>query len=222
MDRTIVLGPQSGLDERCTVLVMRRTARVLVSIGLLAVTLAMATEARAAGEVAVAVSPSEVAVGEPVEVLLRTFVPLERQGTMPQSSAREPYPAPSGYWNLLMPWDDYPFDVVAQHEGDADVQVALARDPSDSTLWRGTVSLPSAGTWTIWVRNFPGKEPGSTTTVTVRPEGSAGTASPTSVNATRRTGPASIDPGPAALIGALVGLVIGAVVTLAWRRRSTA
>lgn len=138
----------------------------------------MAAEVRAAGEVVVAVSPSEVEVGKPVEVLLRTFVPIEREGTLPQSSVREPYPAPSGFWNVLMPWDDYPFDVVAQHDGDADVAVQLARDPSDATLWRGSVSLPSTGTWTIWVRNFPGKEPGSTTTVTVRPGGSTATASP--------------------------------------------
>ncbi len=180
----------------------------------------MAPAARAAGEVVVAVSPSEVEVGEPVEVLLRTFVPIDRQGILPGSSPREPYPAPSDLWNLLYPWDDYPFDVVAQHDGDADVAVQLARDPSDSTLWRGTVSLPSAGTWTIWVRNFPGKEPGSTTSVTVRPGPSAATASPP-INAATTTSPASIEAGPATLIGALVGLVVGALVALVWRRRPT-
>lgn len=173
----------------------------------------MAAEVRAAGEVVVAVSPSEVEVGEPVEVLLRTFVPIEREGTLPQSSVREPYPAPSGFWNVLMPWDDYPFDVVAQHDADADVAVQLARDPANATLWRGSVSLPSAGTWTIWVRNFPGKEPGSTTTVTVRPGGSAATASPPPDATT--TGQASIDARPVALIAALVGLVVG--VLAAWR-----
>lgn len=178
----------------------------------------MAAGARAAGEVVLAVSPSEVEVDEPVEVLLRTFVPIEREGTLPQSSVREPYPAPSGFWNVLMPWDDYPFDVVAQHDGDADVAVQLARDPSDSTLWRGTLSLPSAGTWIIWVRNFPGKEPGSTTTVTVRSGGSAATEAPAS-NATSTTGQASIEAGPAALIAAVVGLVVGALAARAWRRR---
>lgn len=188
----------------------------LLGAGLLIGNLALAAEVRAAGEVVVSVSPSEVEVGEPVEVLLRTFVPIEREGTLPQSSVREPYPAPSGFWNVLMPWDDYPFDVVAQHDGDADVAVQLARDPSDSTLWRGSVSLPSAGTWTIWVRNFPGTEPGATTAVTVRPGGSNATGSPPS-NAT--TGQASIDARPVALIAALVGLVVGVLATLAWRRR---
>lgn len=178
----------------------------------------MAAEVRAAGEVVVAVSPSEVEVGEPVEVLLRTFVPIEREGTLPQSSVREPYPAPSGFWNVLMPWDDYPFGVVAQHDGDVDVAVQLARDASDATLWRGSVSLPNAGTWTIWVRNFPGKEPGSTATVTVRPGGSAATASPPPHATT--TSQASIDARPVALIAALVGLVGGALTALAWRRRS--
>jgi hypothetical protein len=200
---------------------MRRTLRVPVSVGVFAVMLATASVARAAGQVVVAVSPSEVPVGEPVEVLLRTFVPIQREGVLPGPSPREPYPAPPGFWNLLYPWDDYPFDVVAQHEGDTDVPVSLARDASDSTLWRGFVSLPKAGTWTIWVRNFPGKELGSTTTVTVRPGESAAPASPASSNATTTTGSASIEAGPAALIGALGGLVVGALVTIAWRRRPT-
>lgn len=198
---------------------MERTAvRALLGAGLLVGTFAMAAEVRAAGEVVVAVSPSEVEVGEPVEVLLRTFVPIQREGVLPGTSPREPYPAPSGFWNLLYPWDDYPFDVVAQHDGDADVAVQLARDPSDATLWRGSVSLPSAGTWTIWVRNFPGKEPGATTTVTVRPGGSAATVS-SPADATT-TGQASIDARPVALIAALVGLVVGVLAALAWRRRS--
>jgi hypothetical protein len=179
----------------------------------------MAVEVRAAGEVVLAVSPSEVEVGEPVEVLLRTFVPIGREGVLPGTSPREPYPAPSGFWNLLYPWDDYPFDVVAQHEGAIDIPVSLARDPSDSTLWRGFVSLPTAGTWTIWNRNFPDTEPGSTTTVTVR-GGSAATASPPPVNATT-TGPTWITAAPATLIGALAGLVVGAILALAWRRRPT-
>ena len=195
--------------------------RVFASVGVLAVTLATASVARAAGEVVVAVSPSEVRVGEPVEVLLRTFVPIQREGVLPGTSPREPYPAPSGFWNLLYPWDDYPFDVVAQHEGDPDVPVSLARDASDSTLWRGFVSLPKAGTWTIWVRNFPGKELGSTTTVTVRPGESAATASQASISATTTTGSASVEAGPAALIGALGGLVVGALFTMAWRQRPT-
>jgi hypothetical protein len=193
--------------------------RAFVGAGVVVASLAVAMEARAAGEVVVAVSPSEVGVGQPIEVLVRTFVPIEPEGTLPQSSAREPYPAPSGYWNVLMPWDDYPFDVVAQHEGDADVSVPLARDPSDSTLWRGTVSLPTAGTWTIWVRNSPEKEPGSTTIVTVRPGGPAATPSPASIESTTSPGSPPIEAGPAALVGGLSGFIVGALVTLAWRRR---
>lgn len=196
----------------------RFAVRALLGAGLLAGGLATAAEVRAAGEVVVAVSPSEVEVGDPVEVLLRTFWVVDRSDlSLPFESPIEPYPVPSGVWNILYSWPDYPFDVVAQHEGDADVAVSLARDPSDSTVWRGTVSLPSPGAWTIWVRNFPGKEPGSTTTVTVRPGGSTATASPPS-NATT-TGQASIEAGPAALISAVVGLVIGVIAALAWKRR---
>jgi hypothetical protein len=139
----------------------------------------------------VAVSPAEVDVGEPVEVLVRTFLVVGRSDlSLPFESPIAPYPVPSDVWGVLYSWADYPFDVVAQHEGDADVQVPLARDPSDSTLWRGTVTLPSPGTWTIWVRNFPGREPGSTTTVSVRPGTSAVTESSPPGNAT--TSPASM------------------------------
>lgn len=197
----------------------RIAVRGLLGFCLLVGSLSLASDVRAAGAVVVAVSPSEVGVGEPVEVLLRTFVPIERQGILPGTNPREPYPVSSGYWNVLIPWDDYPFDVVARHDGDADVPVILVRDPSDSTLWRGFVSLSSAGMWTIWVRNFPGQEPGSTATVTVRPGVSATTAAPAS-NATITTGRATIEAGPAALIAALAGLV-GVLIALAWRRRAT-
>lgn len=178
---------------------MGRTARVLVGVGLLAVMLP-AGGARAAGHVVVSASPSDVRVGEPIEVLVRTFLVVdERDLSLPFEAPVEPYPVPSGIWDILYSWRDYPFDVVAEHEDGTDTQVKLARDPSDSTLWRGVVSLPKAGTWTIWVRNFPNKELGSTTVVTVDP------------------GPAaSIDAGLAALIGALGGLVAGFVIA---RRR---
>ena len=196
---------------------MGRTAmRVLVSVGLLAVTLATASEARAAGEVVVSASPSEIRVGEPLEVLVRTFVPIQREGTLALSSPREPYPGPSGFYNVLYPWDDYPFDVVAQHEDGTEVPVTLARDPTDSTLWRGVASLPKAGTWTIWVRNFPNKEPGSTTVV----EAQAGpSASIEPAAGSTQTAPGSIEALPAALIGTLLGLLGGFVTARLWRRR---
>ena len=184
---------------------------MLFGLGLLIGSLATATVARAAGEVVLAVSPSEVVVGEPVEVLLRTFRVVDgSELSLPFESPMAPYPVSSGVWDILYSWADYPFDVVAQHSGDPDVAVKLARDPSDSTLWRGTTSLPSAGTWTIWIRNFPGKEPGSTATVNVRPGGSA-SMSPTATS--------SIEAGPAALLGGLAGLVFGAAAMLVWRRR---
>jgi hypothetical protein len=196
----------------------RIAVRALLGAGLLVGSLAMAAEVRAAGAIVVAVSPSEVQVGEPVEVLLRTFqVVAQSDLPLPFESPIPPYPVPSGVWNLLYTWPDYPFDVVAQHEGDADVAVRLARDPSDSTLWRGTVALPSPGMWTIRVRNFPDKEPGSTTTVTVRPTGLTATASPRPTATT--TGQALIEAGPAALIAVLIGLVGGALAAMAWRRR---
>ncbi|HEV8490063.1 MAG TPA: hypothetical protein VGQ58_09785 [Candidatus Limnocylindrales bacterium] len=171
---------------------MRRTAGVFVAVGLLAVMLVPAGGARAAGEVVVSTSPSQVPVGEPVEVLIRTFMPIAREGVLAMPDPGAAYPGPSGFYNVLYPWPDYPFDVIAEHEDGTDAAVTVARDPSDPTLWRGVTRLPKAGTWTIWVRNYPTKGPGSTTVVSAQ----AGSAP-------------SIDARPAALIGALAGLVAG-------------
>jgi hypothetical protein len=194
-------GQERGSTRGCSLLVMGRIAGVLNGVGLLAFTLAMAGGARAAGDVVISASPSEVRVGQPLEILVRTFLPIQREGTLAVPDPREPYPGPSAFWNVLYPWDDYPFRVVAQHEDGTEVAVAVARDPADSTLWRGTVFLPKAGAWTVWVRNFQGKEPGSTTAVLAE-----------------AAAPASLEAGPAALIGAILGVLAGIGVALSLKR----
>jgi hypothetical protein len=182
-------------------------ASVLLSAGLVAVAHATATAARAAGDIAVAVSPTSAIVGQPVEVLVRTFLPIDQRDlTLPVESPLEPYPVPSGVWNVLYPWPDYPFDVVARHPDGTEIQLPLVRDPADATVWRGTVSLPKAGAWTIWVRNFQHKELGSTAAVTVV------SGSPTTVAG-------SIEGASAVFIAALFGLLGGFVVGGVWRRR---
>ncbi len=196
---------------------MRRTAiRLLVSVGLLAAMFATASAARAAGDIVVAVSPASVAVGQPVEVLVRTFRVVERTDlSLPFESPIAPNPLPSDVWNILYTWTDYPFDVVAQHEDGTEVRLTLARDPTDATLWRGVVSLPKAGTWTIWVRNFQHKEPGSTAVVTVRAEVPSST---DAISGSTKTAQA-VEAGPAALIGVLLGLLSAVVIGRVWRRR---
>ncbi len=190
--------------------------RLLVSVGLLAAMLATASAARAAGGIVVAVSPASVAVGQPFEVLLRTFRVVERSDlSLPFESPIAPNPLPSDVWNILYTWTDYPFDVVAQHEDGTEVRLTLARDPTDATLWRGVVSLPKAGTWTIWVRNFQHKEPGSTAVVTVH-DGVPPSAEAVS-GSTKTT--SAVEAGPAALIGAVLGLLSGVVIRRVWRRR---
>jgi hypothetical protein len=200
---------------------MRRTAlRVLVNIGFLTVALATAVVASAAGDVVVAVSPTITAISQPVEVLVRTFRPVDRSGLeLPFESPVEPYPVPSDVWNVLYPWPDYPFDVIAQHEDGTELQITLTRDPSDSTVWRGSVTLPKVGSWTIWVRNFQHKELGSTAMVTAR-AGPSASVQPVSGPVTTVSG--SIETVPAALIGAVLGLVSGLFAgRIRWRRRAS-
>ena len=201
--------------------------RVLASVGLLAVTLATASAARASGDVVVSVSPTSVVVGQSVEVLVRTFRVVDRGDlSLPFESPLEPYPVPSGVWNILYPWPDYPFRVVAEHEDGSRVDVPIMRDPSDATLWRGATILTEPGAWTIKVLNaesgLPGATPasGSTSLVTVRRGPPAAPASSAPINPpSTATGATSIEAGPAALVGALVGLVVGAVLARGLRQR---
>jgi hypothetical protein len=136
---------------------MKRITRA-ISLGLLCSGLAFQMVV-AAMEVAVSVSPSEGIVGRPVEVLVRTFIPMGAGDDLqlPVPSLR--YPAASGHWNVLYPIADYPFDVVANSPSGVRVQVALTRDPQDASLWRGSFIPSSSGEWTIVMRNFPTLEP---------------------------------------------------------------
>ncbi len=163
--------------------------------------LALTAGVRAAFEVVVSASPTEVQVGQPLEILVRTFVPV-RPDVLDVPDPREPYPGPSGLWNLLYPMmEDYPFDVVAEHEDGTEVPVTVVRDSSDSTLWRGIVALPKAGSWTVWVRNFPGRDPGSITVVRAH------------------TGPPVSTEAGTAVVSVLLGLLGGFVVGRRWRHR---
>ena len=113
--------------------------------------------AMAALDVTVTVSPTGL-VGRPSEVLVRTYAPVNAGDlALPQPSLA--YPAPSGLWNVLYPVGDYPFDVVAHSPNGGATKVELGRDPSDASLWRGSVTPDVAGEWTITVSNFPGIEP---------------------------------------------------------------
>jgi hypothetical protein len=119
-------------------------------------------------EIAVSVSPAEGFVGRPVEVLIRTFVPFGQEAIdLPVPPV--PYPAPSGFWNVLYPVADYPFDVVAEADDRTSVAVAVSRDQTDATLWRGTFTPRRAGTWTISVRNWSVGTPGASARLRVAP-----------------------------------------------------
>ena len=108
---------------------------------------------RAALDIVVSVSPTKGYVGQPVEVLVRTFVPVSEDVVdLPRPSVT--YPFASGLWNVLYPID-YEFDVIARSPTGEEQNVNLARDGSDASLWRGSFTPTSAGLWSIVMRNFP-------------------------------------------------------------------
>lgn len=107
----------------------------------------------AALEVVVTVSPREVVLGDPAEVLIRTFVPIASD-ELAVPVPPIPYPAASGMWNVLYPVPDYDFDVSATHVDGTVLIVAVALDGADPTLWRGSFTPDLAGCWTVAVLNF--------------------------------------------------------------------
>jgi hypothetical protein len=164
------------------------------AIGLALLCVGMTTQsAVAALDVAVSISPPEGIVGRPVEVLLRTFIPF-RVGDLSLPVPSVPYPAASGLWNVLYPIADYPFDVVANSPTGANVQIALARDSQDASLWRGIFVPSSSGEWTIVLRNFPTMEP-----IRVHVVGDGAFPPPAMVGVA------------ALLVGLLIGVVLGRV-----------
>ena len=155
----------------------------------------------AALDITVTVSPVQGVVGMPIEVLLRTYAPVNADDLgLPQPSLA--YPAPSGLWNVLYPVAEYPFDVAAHGPTGETTKVELFRDLSDASLWRGTVTPDVAGEWTITVSNLPGSEPTRF------------------VVAAREPGP---DPAQAGLVGLMLGVALGALLAIiirrAWSRR---
>jgi hypothetical protein len=131
---------------------MKRALATALALGM-AVAVATARPGAAAMEVAVSLSPATGIVGRPVEVLVRTFVPIGGDAVdLPPPSLG--YPAPSGQWNVLYPID-YPFDVIARSPTGEEEKIDLSRDGSDASLWRGSFTPTVPGQWSIVMRNFP-------------------------------------------------------------------
>src|SRR5258708_26795322 len=107
---------------------MNRRLSTALALGI-AVAAVTARPSAAGLEVAVSVSPGTGVVGGPVEVLVRTFAPIDR-GAVDLPVPSVAYAAPSGLWNVLYPVD-YPFDVVARSPDGDELQVNLARDQLD-------------------------------------------------------------------------------------------
>jgi hypothetical protein len=112
-----------------------------------------AQPAAAAIDVAVSVSPTAGVVNSPVDVLVRTFLPINLDAIdLPRPSLA--YPAASGLWDVLYPFD-YPFDVIAQSPTGEDIEIEMVRDGADASLWRGSFTPTVPGEWSVVMRNFP-------------------------------------------------------------------
>ena len=168
---------------------MKALAALTLGIGIAA--FGVAQPALAALEIVVSVSPVEVEVGQPVEVQVRTFLPFGEKDLHLPVSRPSAYPAASGLWNVLYPVD-YPFDVDATTEGGQIIPLTLRRDAVDPTLWRGTFTPTSAGTWTVRMNNWPDR----TATVRVR------TAAAASM-------PAAVGMAAALVAGLAIGAALG-------------
>jgi len=137
-----------------------------IAICLLSLVATSPGRADAAMDVVVTVSPARVAMGDTVEVLLRTFVPIALDDlAMPTPSG--PYPVPSGFWAVLYPFPDYPFRVIATAEDGSSTSVTMALDRTDVTLWRGSFTPCLPGAWTVTVANFSVDTPGATADLVV-------------------------------------------------------
>jgi hypothetical protein len=184
----------------------RATAHPLL-IGLVVAGSILATVDRAAAAMwaVLTVSPERPAVGEPAEVLIRTF------GTYGPAAVGSlehdgPIPAPSG--SVLVLWGaEYPFQVLAVGAAGERIDIEVHRDPADASLYRGVVAFPSPGDWTLRLPQFPGPDdaPGIRLAVTV-----AERAPPTGED---RIG---------LVLAATLGVVAGAGAVVVMRRRASA
>jgi hypothetical protein len=132
---------------------MRALAALGLAVGIGVAAFGVAQPARASLDIVVSVSPLEVQVGQAVEVQVRTFLPFDEKDLHLPVARPAAYPAASGLWDILYPVE-YPFDVDATADGVASIPVTLHRDGADATLWRGTFTPTSAGTWTVRMNNW--------------------------------------------------------------------
>ena len=127
---------------------LRAAAVLTIALGMLT-----AQPAAAAIDVAVSVSPITGVVNRPVDVLVRTFLPINEENIdLPRPSLA--YAVPSGLWDVLYPFD-YPFDMIAKSPTGEELQIELVRDGADGSLWRGSFTPTVPGEWSVVMRNFP-------------------------------------------------------------------
>jgi hypothetical protein len=182
----------------------------LLAVAVVISVLAAADPTFAAMWAVLTLSPERPAAGERAEVLIRTFATYgpDAVGSLGHDG---PIPAPSD--SVLVIWGvDYPFQLVALGPDGHHIDVEVHQDPADASLYRGAVTFPSAGDWTLRLPQFPGPEdaPGIRLAVTV-----AERAPP--------VGEAAPPIGDMAQLAAAAGLgaIAGLGVALALRRRAS-
>jgi hypothetical protein len=118
----------------------------------------MDQDTKAALDITIDVSPAQATVGQPVEVLLRTYLPI-RQGDLDLPTPSLEYPVSSGLWDVLYPFPDYPFKIDITSPSGEVSELTLTRDAVDASLWRGSFTPSSPGDWTVALTNTPNLEP---------------------------------------------------------------
>jgi hypothetical protein len=129
---------------------------LVLGVAILGSYLVAADRVSAAMWAVLTVSPERPTVGEPAEVLIRTFGTFgsDAVGSIAHDGS---IPTPSDM--VLVLWGvDYPFEVIALGPGGESVDVEVHRDQADASLYRGEVAFPTSGEWNLQLPQFPGPD----------------------------------------------------------------
>ncbi len=126
---------------------------LVIALGIVGASLLLVGPASAAMWSVLTVSPERPTVGEPAEVLIRSFATF---GSDAVGAFRHDGPIPAPSDTVLVLWGaTYPYRLVAVGPAEARFDVAVRPDGQDASLNRGTVVFPTSGQWRLELPQFP-------------------------------------------------------------------